>query len=311
VSIGGVSLDDHTLAIADEIEVSPHYQYGPGPQYGILGLSFVAQESSVCASAPESCKINFTTPTVLDSLYNAGLIKSRSFSLFLDDVELKTGSILFGGLDTAKFNGELVTLSIHRDDHRNSWTYGLYVSQSLFLTSLSGNFNGTSTQYTPEQYSSTAILDSGASALTVPPFIFDQLVSSAPIVLQHEGSAAMLCKDMDPGAYLTVGLAGINGAATTIDIPMSNLVMPIFQGPYAHPQPYTYQGEELCVFAVARGTASHNLLGDPLLRSAYTVFNLDERTVSIAQASYRTTESDVKEVRPGTLSSQVRSTPND
>jgi hypothetical protein len=301
VAIGQAVLNDHVLAVADEVEVSPTYQYGPGPQYGIVGLSFAAQEASVCASAPRSCDVNFTTPTVLDALFDAGYIRSRAYSLYLDDVDSSTGSILFGGIDTAKFSGELTTLSIQKDTHDSSWTKGLYVNQALSLTSVSSSFNGKTEKYTPKDYSSTVVLDSGAGSLSLPPQIYDHVVLSAPVILRHDGSAAMRCKDANTDDHLTIGLTGTDGVSATIDIPLSNMVVPIYQGPYNHPKPFTYRGDELCVFAVARGGETDNLLGDPLLRSAYTVFNLDEKTVSIAKASYNSKASDVRTIQPGAV----------
>ena len=104
-------MDKFIFAVANELQVSPHMDNGP--QYGIMGVSYDGGESSICASEyynQTTCNINFTTPTVPDALYTGGYIQSRSYSLYLDDVASKTGSILFGGVDTAKFTGDLVPL---------------------------------------------------------------------------------------------------------------------------------------------------------------------------------------------------------
>lgn len=46
------------------------------------------------------------------ALAKAGYIKSAAYSLWLNDRHASNGSILFGGVDTAKYKGELETLPI-------------------------------------------------------------------------------------------------------------------------------------------------------------------------------------------------------
>ncbi len=307
VRLGSTTLHDHIFAVADELEVSPGFEGGPGPQYGIMGLSFRGQEASICASGPRSCKVNYTTPTVLDSLYEAGYIKSRSYSLHLHDVASQSGTILFGGLDLTKFSGELVTLSIQKDLNPTSWTYGRYAGQDLILTSVSSTVNGTITELSPRGFASTATLDSGASALSLPPSVYDQIIDTLPLVLKHRYTSAVLCRDADLDAYLTLDLTGTKGFETAhIQIPYSNLVVHVYEGVSDSSKPYLHNGQELCVFALAKGTATANVLGDPFLRSAYTVFSLDEKTISLAQASYGNRVSNIRAIGQGLMSGNIR-----
>ena len=130
-------MNKFAFAVANQLQVSPHIP--DGPQYGIMGLSYEGGESSICASysfGASNCIVNFTTPTVPDGLYAGGYIKSRSYSLYLDDVAAKTGSILFGGVDTAKFTGELVTLGVPVNTRPQNANDGIWAYQDLYLTSL-------------------------------------------------------------------------------------------------------------------------------------------------------------------------------
>ena len=45
----------------------------------------------------------FEYPSVVDQMVSEGLIATKAYSLYLDDLTAKTGNILFGGADTAKF----------------------------------------------------------------------------------------------------------------------------------------------------------------------------------------------------------------
>lgn len=48
-------------------------------------------------------------PNIPWVLADAGVINSRLFSLYLDNYDDLTGSILFGGIDKDKYTGDLVT----------------------------------------------------------------------------------------------------------------------------------------------------------------------------------------------------------
>lgn len=67
---------------------------------GILGLS------------PSPSIIDIRYSLVLDSMVSQGLIASRAFSLDLRSVDSPTGSLIFGGVDTGKYTGELAKLPI-------------------------------------------------------------------------------------------------------------------------------------------------------------------------------------------------------
>ena len=59
-----------------------------------------------------------------------GVIQSNAFSLWLNDLDASTGSILFGGIDTEKFEGTLATLPIQKES-------GYYAEFLITLTGVS------------------------------------------------------------------------------------------------------------------------------------------------------------------------------
>lgn len=303
VTVAGATIDKFVFAVAHELQVSPNTKNGP--QYGIMGLSYEGGESSICASEYYSskCNINFTTPTIPDGLYAAGYIKSRSYSLYLDDVAAKSGSILFGGVDTAKFTGELVTLGVPVNTRPQNTNDGIYAYQDLYLTSLSGKINGTTAKFTPSNYSSTVILDSGNPGMGLPPSIFKQVLPYLPVVEQN-GFYGILCKDADKiDASIIVELTGTNGKSVTIEVPFANFVVPAYKGNYNSTTPYQYGGEDACVVAIYSDAKEYSNFGDPFLRSVYAFNDLDAHTVSLAQASYDTTGSSITAVGQGPVPS--------
>ena len=83
--------------------------YEPTSADGILGIGYAADEAQVNAAHRKS----YTN--LPRSLVSATLIKSDAHSLWLDDLEANTGSIIFGGVDTDKYTGQLQTLPIQRE----------------------------------------------------------------------------------------------------------------------------------------------------------------------------------------------------
>lgn len=130
----------------NKIQVSPGA--GPtAPQYAIMGVSYDGQETDACDG--EGCVDGFLIPTIPDALYAAGYIRSRSFSLYLDDVVEQKGSILFSGVDTTKFNGQLTTIAVQPDISGKAQN-GTYVGQDLRLTSVSATIKGNTAILTQE-----------------------------------------------------------------------------------------------------------------------------------------------------------------
>lgn len=67
-----------------------------------MGIGYDSNESG---TAP-----NGTYPSVMDNLVDQGIIARKAYSLYLNDLESNRGSVVFGGIDTTKYTGELVAL---------------------------------------------------------------------------------------------------------------------------------------------------------------------------------------------------------
>lgn len=55
--------------------------------------------------------------TVLDNMKAAGVINRKAYSLYLNDLRSTKGAIIFGGVDTTKYTGDLVALPLQVDLH--------------------------------------------------------------------------------------------------------------------------------------------------------------------------------------------------
>lgn len=119
-------------------------------QTGILGLGYSVEEASV-----QNVGIHY--PNFVETLVNTGEIASRFYSLYLSDIG-HYGSIIFGGVDTQKYEGDLVILNCLPQD-------GYVDNFQLSLPNVTMvDENGTTTQLVNETNVQFGFFDSGSAA---------------------------------------------------------------------------------------------------------------------------------------------------
>ena len=156
---------------------------------------------------------------------------------------------MFGGYDSSKYSGDLVTLPIFPG------TDGVYRSFSVEWTSLSiTDKTGTST-YTTADFTEVTTLDSGTSVTRIDPSVFN-------LLYQYFGAVANTASDGTVYYTVDCGIASWKGSVdygfpgVTISVPFSELALPI-------------SGKSYCTFGFRPD--SKNIFGDTFLRSAYVV----------------------------------------
>lgn len=132
LSIGSVSLPDFQFAVADNAQGNT----------GVLGVSVEGSES-VHNKAQE-----YTSFPV--ALQKAGYIDRRVYSLYLDTANADNGTFLLGGIDHAKFDGDLTVLPM--------------VNPSAFYV----NFTSISLDGKDIAGAGEAVLDSGTTLTYIP-----------------------------------------------------------------------------------------------------------------------------------------------
>jgi len=99
-------------------------------------------------------------------MVSQGIIASRTYSLYLNDLDVSTWTILFGGIDSEKFSGILQTLPINEK-------FGSISEFYISLTGISNARPGANCTATIGALSSyplnvLLILDSGTAFITLP-----------------------------------------------------------------------------------------------------------------------------------------------
>ncbi|KAL2052696.1 hypothetical protein ABVK25_006936 [Lepraria finkii] len=187
---------------------------------------------------------------------------------FVFPVVASSGSLLFGGVDTEKYSGSLISLP----------TSGLSDPSlhdlEVQLTSLTISDSSGTSSLTPRDMALSAWLDSGTTQMLLPNSIVEQIT-------QHTGAVEGFfhCNLSTRDTILTFGFGDKDGAH--ISVPMSGLFMS-YVG-----DTFFADGTEVCELGASGQPASDEvILGDTFLRSAYVEYDLDTKGIWFAHAKW-------------------------
>ncbi|KAF3987319.1 hypothetical protein FT663_02940 [Candidozyma haemuli var. vulneris] len=230
-SSGSTLVKNFQFAVADSADAD---------STGILGVADKNQE------AGESQYDNLPW-----ALQKSGVTPKASYSLFLGSEQSGKGSIIFGGIDTEKFEGDLQKYSV-------SSGYGLGLSPKS--ASVEGQ-----TVSLGEDF----ILDSGTSWNLWPPALTEAVASALGTSGQQQGLYIVSC-DQPSDKHISFDFG-----QNTISIPYSDLVVNVGG-----------EGQSICALGAQPTADDPYIFGDVFLRSAYVYYDLTDQTISIAQAKY-------------------------
>ena len=270
-----------------------------GQQFGVAYTSTTAD--AVFGIGYKSNEPTSSNSTLYDNLpvsfVKQGVIKSNAYSLWLNDINAASGSLLFGGVDTAKYNGPLTTIPTLPENGTNNYLQFLVTLNSVAVSNGQSNVTaGNTTLPIP------VLLDSGTSDMRLPNGlirdIYSAVNSSSTAGLQYFNTGGPLgtviaCNCALANSTQTISF---NFSGAVITVPMSAIVLkidPMFRSQYHIP-------DTTCQFGVSPMQAQNPvmILGEAFLRAAYAVFDLDNNQISLAQAVY-TSASSIKEIGVG------------
>ncbi|KAK8912907.1 putative aspartic-type endopeptidase opsB [Metarhizium anisopliae] len=202
-------------------------------------------------------------PHVLDSLVSQNHIQSRAFSLDLRPIESPLGAVIFGGIDTKKYIGGLEKRPIATgpDGSVRYWIYvdGLSVTRE----------DGSRIPVFDQTNGLLALLDSGTTLTQLPRSMVTEILKAFPSARQDPNDANQYIVDC-----AAASLAG------TVDFKFGNTVINVRYDDFLWKQPQ----HGICVLGVSPND-SFFVLGDTFLRSAYAVYDMDNRNVYLAPAA--------------------------
>lgn len=295
--IGGATIESLQIGLAKSTDINS----------GLIGVGF-----GEAVSAAE------VYPNIMDEFKSQGLIAVKAYSLWLNDLSADQGSILFGGIDTEKFIGSLTSIPIVPTRGGNYYAFQIAMT-ALDLTSPSGQFDDVPIDSQPLP----VILDSGTTLSYLPSDIVEGLYETLNAYddVARTGVVFVSCSILDeyPDMQFTFTFGNTETGdknAVKLHVSVREMILDnvrefLRQG-YSLPPGVPFQDDDTCTLglqaidaeggAASRGGSTISnlgLLGDTFLRSAYVVYDLDNKEIGLAQANVNATSSNVVELTDG------------
>lgn len=218
-------------------------------------------------------------------MVSEGLIGSAAYSLWLDDLTSLTGNILFGGVDSDKYVGDLKTLDIVKEGGID-----LEMIVSLSGVSVVDGSSNTTVLSAPID----VLLDSGSTLSYLPTKTANAIYSAVGATFDAKESIAVCSCSLATSSKSVDFLFG----GKVINVKLSEIVLQGGTG--------SQDSDSGCVFGIvaqdsesAQGsgntTASYTL-GDSFIRNAYVVYDLQNNQISLAQTNFESTSTNIHEI---------------
>ena len=228
---------------------------------GVFGIGFRERESAYY----------YRYENIPMRLKSEGFVKKNAYSLFLNSDNQTTGSVLFGAVDHAKYSGTLTSIPIVNSTEEYSSLLSL-----LYGIDFNAGEEGDNNTYTISSSTYLALFDSGTTLSVMPPdliYRFGELLGGS----YNDGYYMVPCANSE-NVYFTFDFGG-----PKIKVPLSSLLVP------------SSSSSTKCYLGLMENEGSYIVLGDNVLRSMYVVYDLDDLSISLAQAKY-TNDTDIEEI---------------
>ncbi|KAF4463936.1 aspartic-type endopeptidase OPSB [Fusarium albosuccineum] len=246
IKLGDISLSNLTMGHADNVTngIIPKVSLLYSDEYDAKDKSFIYQ------------------------LWSQGHIPTLGYSVWLGSQTAKAGQLHLGGIDTSKYEGDLISFDTE--------TFVL----KLPLTSLSAS-SPTGTDELDSQLPISISLAMGTALSVLPQDLAWEIWAIAGVTTVTRGYLPLIpCSRRESEGIFTLEFGGERGVK--INMTMKELVLD--EGIY-DPKLFPTDDEPLCVFGITNSTNWAGwLLGEAFFRSAYTAVDLDNKKIAIAPA---------------------------
>lgn len=257
IKIGNISVSDVSFAIANLTS----------NDIGVLGIGLPGLETTA--------EFGYTYENLPYKMKSDGVIDKVLYSLYLNEADANTGSVLFGAIDHAKYEGTLETLPLTKGRD------GTILDFSIELNHISLDLEGETKHISKDTVN--VILDSGTTASYLLPQQLKAVGESlGGEFIETEGGYKVDCEYLESNSTLDLTFGN-----KIIHVPFSDLVLP--------------ENETSCYLGILpyEGEANKTafpVFGDNILRSAYIVYDLEDYQIHIGQAYY-TDEENIEVVK--------------
>ncbi|KAI8883776.1 acid protease [Backusella circina FSU 941] len=230
------------------------------------------------------------------NLVDQKVISDSVFSVYLNNADKDgwVGEIIFGGVDSSKYSGDLVYMPVvplsssnsKKSSSSGSNYYWMVSAQGVAVTDSSNNILANISFSSTSAY----ILDTGTTLTYLPSDMAQTVVESIAgkdgySTDSSSGTYIIDCDKANSTAQFDLIMSGSDSSnPITLSLPVSDLIIPL-DGSSA-------ENSMHCLFGIApSGSSVGNniyLIGDSVLRSSYLVFDIGNNRVGIASATNTT-----------------------
>lgn len=239
-------------------------------------------------------------------LQQDGLINSTAYSMWVDDETASSGNLLFGAIDTSKFEGNLTRLMSEYSYYMMMvQVVGINGSTSksdgpIAITSSSDEESASGSGYSSSETDGdgplfTALFSPPDTVSNLPTDIASQIWQMAGAYYDYDrGVALVSCSAADDATNFTIQLGGQGARGSVISAFMSDLVIPAEE--FNISSYYDTGIDNMCLFGIQNSSSmgyyssgSTYNLGSTLLRRTYSVFDLVNNEVAVAPVRFGAT----------------------
>lgn len=258
VTIGNTTIDSLSFAVVNVTSSN----------IGVLGIGLAGLETTYA----NSYSGGYQYENLPLKMRNQGIISKNAYSLYLGRPDDSTGSILFGAIDHAKYEGQLQTVPII-----NSYA-GFDNPLRIEVAVLGIHFNASSLdtiEVTLNTYG--AVLDTGSTLSYLPRSLLSRFATILGATYSSSAQAYLIDCVTDRSVTIDFNFSGVH-----ITVPLADLMI-------------NTRSSRTCYLGLLgqSSSTSYILFGDNVLRNAYVVYDLEDYEVSLAQVKY-TSDEDVE-----------------
>ncbi|GEQ71491.1 hypothetical protein JCM33374_g5175 [Metschnikowia sp. JCM 33374] len=270
IAVGSLNVSDVSIAVVNDTT----------SDFGVFGIGLPSLEMTYYHGSRAKAYQYENFPIRLKS---TGVIKKVAYSLYLNDTDSSSGTVLFGAVDHNKYYGQLQTVPIINIYSSSfSTPVAFYIGLDSITLGDSNENIGIYNETIP------ALLDSGTTLTYLPSALVDSIAASLNGTATGGRFYEVDCEYNTSSAYLDYNLSGVH-----IKAPLSDLIL-------------TNDAGTKCFLGLV-GSKSRKpkaILGDSFLRHAYVVYNLEDYEISLAPVRY--SDSEDIEVISSTIPSAVQ-----
>lgn len=260
ITVGGYNISNVSIAVANETNST----------VGVLGIGLAGLESTYSSAESSVSGNRYTYSNFPMVLKDRGLIKKNVYSLYLNSSEATSGSILFGAVDSSKYDGQLYTLPILNQYKDLSAP----VQFDITLQGMGMQNSSSQTTFTTTQM--PALLDSGTTLAYLPEEVLEMIASAVGASYSSSyGYYLLSCPSSDDDTSLVFDFGGFHITANLSDLIIES-------------------SGSSCVLGLLPSGDNSAILGDIFLVNTYVVYDLESYEISMAQANYNSTSEDIE-----------------